>query len=232
MNATFVARRLAEVRDALAPKADAFGAVPGLSGRVAILPSAFNPPTIAHFELLRHGLEADHVASAGVLLTTRNVDKGISGASLEDRLGMLLAEQSTDPWFSVLATNQARIIDQERALAGRFPDVAFDFVVGYDTLVRLFDARYYTSMHDELRPFFGRSRVIALNRGPNNVAAVRAFVANQAPEFESQIIVRELSDYPASLSSTMARAAVLGESEAPVPSAVADYIRAHRLYRD
>ena len=60
-------------------------------GRVAVLPSAFNPPTIAHLHLLEQALRVEGVTLAAAMLSTRNVAKGVVGAGLADRVGMLLA---------------------------------------------------------------------------------------------------------------------------------------------
>lgn len=202
------------------------------SNRLAVLPSAFNPPTVAHLALLEVARSLPGAGAACALLTTRNVDKGLTGAAFADRVGMLLAVNEAHHWLGVVATNQARIIDQEAALAVAFPGVEFDFVVGYDTLVRLFDPRYYSAMDDELAPFFERARVIALNRGEAGTAAVRAFVEREAAHFAERIVVAELDAHPASLSSTLARAAFReGSSTTAVPPAVARYIEEHQLYR-
>jgi len=224
---------LADLTNNLSPAAVRFDDGPPLEARLAVLPSAFNPPTIAHLALLEAARQLPGIESAAALLTTRNVDKGLTGASFADRIGMLLAVHEHHRWLSVVATNQARIIDQEAALASHFPGIEFDFVVGYDTLVRLFDARYYTAMHDELGPFFDRARIIALNRGEADIVAVKSFIDEQAAPFASRIVIAELDAHPASLSSTLARDAIRdGESTAIVPPAIARYIETHNLYLD
>lgn len=214
------------------PRAARFDSGRRFESRLAVLPSAFNPPTLAHLALLETAASLPGVHSATALLTTRNVDKGLSGASFADRMGMLLAAAEDLPWLSVVATNQARIIDQEAALAAAFPGLEFDFVVGYDTLIRLFDRKYYTDMHEELAPFFQRARVIALNRGEADVAAVQAYVAAEAVPFAARIVVAEIDAHPASLSSTLAREAIHdGDPTSIVPPAVGRYIEQHHLYR-
>jgi len=209
-----------------------FDAGPEPAGRVAVLPSAFNPPTWAHLHLLDVGLSVEGVTSSAALLTTRNVAKEVFGAGLADRVAMLLAVQQQRPALAILATNVARLIDQAAALRAWRPAVDFDLIVGYDTLVRLFDAHYYADMPSELRPFFERHRVIATNRGQHGVDAVAAFLRRpDARPFAPAILVRELDDHPASLSSTAARDDVArGEHPSALPPEVVDYIRAHGLY--
>lgn len=224
---------LREVEGAPGPHTARFDAGPPFASRLAVLPSAFNPPTVAHLALLEAAAALPGVQSVAALLTTRNVDKGVTGASFADRIGMLLTTHEAEcPWLGVLATNQARIIDQEAALVAAYPSLGLDFVVGYDTLVRLFDERYYTAMQAELAPFFARARLIALNRGEADTAVVRAFVEREAGPFAESIVVATLDEHAASLSSTLARDAIeAGEATAVVPPPVGDYIREHGLYR-
>ena len=120
----------------------------------------FNPPTLAHKHLLESARAIRELAnppspategsrergpgSEGLiaLLTTKNVDKGLHGASLADRIGMLLALESELPGLAVVASNQARIIDQAEALTRSFAGLeSLAFVVGFDTLERLFARR-------------------------------------------------------------------------------------------
>jgi len=204
-----------------------------LAGRIAILPSAFNPPTSAHVALLDVATSAVDAVAPAALLSTKNVDKGLHGASLAQRIEMLLALKSSRPALAVLATNAARIADQARALRGAHPSAEFDFVVGFDTLVRLFAPRYYDGdMAAQLETFFAHHGVVAANRGEAGVDVLHSYIETEVPsEFRARIIVRRLDDHPASLSSTLARdeAARSGRPLA-VPPEVADYIERHRLY--
>lgn len=198
-----------------------------------MLPAAFNPPTLAHLHLLDLAAREPGVQLAAALLSTRNVDKDVHGATLAQRLEMLLALDAAQP-FAVVATNQARLVDQSRALVSSFPGTECDFVVGYDTLVRLFDQRYYTDMATELAPFFERHRLIATNRAPHPLDEVRHFVENHplATEHAARILLRELADESASYSSTASRThAAYGEELPQLPPQVAMYVRAHGLYQ-
>src|SRR6185437_10745724 len=121
------------------------------------------PPTLAHLHLLETAAALEPGGRPAALLSTRNVAKGVFGAALADRVGMLLAMHAIHPALGVLATNAARLVEQARALRAEFEDAQFDFVVGHDTLVRLFDAVYYTDMQAGLGEFFAHHRVIATN---------------------------------------------------------------------
>lgn len=231
MTTTEFASALALLDTSAEPSVARFDDGPPLAGQVAVLPSAFNPPTLAHLHLLETAL-ASGCDQAAALLTTRNVAKEVFGAGLPDRVGMLLALRDARPELLVLATNAARFVDQAAALRNWAPAATFDFVAGYDTLVRLFDVRYYADMPAELRPFFERHRVIATNRGDYGLDAVEEFL--QRPEvlpFAGRILARQLDDHPASFSSTAARETVArGDHPEILPAPVAAYIRAHGLY--
>lgn len=194
-----------------------------------VLPGSFNPPTDAHLALLAL---APAGAAQAALLSTHNVDKEAGDAALADRIGMLLAIATVRP-VAVLATGAARIVEQGRALRLAYPGTAFDFVMGYDTLVRLFEPRYYDDMEADLGELFRHHRVIAANRGDAGVAAVEQFLAGPSvAPFAARIGVRELDAVPAALSSTAARSEIsAGRDAGAVPAEVAAYIHQHALYR-
>lgn len=221
--------RLAGVQAARGQAVARFDAGPPFGRPVALLPSAFNPVTNAHIELLRL---AAHYGDPAALLSTRNVDKGVYGASLEHRAGMLLAAARVHH-FAVLATNAARFVDQARALRGAFPALRFDFVAGYDTLVRLFEPRYYDDLDGDLTEFFSHHRLIAVNRGDVPAEAVGGYLSTGAPAvYRERIAVETLADTHAGVSSTVARSEIEAQGGTrDVPPEVAAYIQQHRLYR-
>lgn len=232
MTDSALAARLAEIDASSAPVVARFDPGRRFRGRLAFLPSAYNPPTLAHVHLLETALEVDGVEHIAAMLTTRNVAKDVFGASLPDRVAMLLELHSERPELAVLAANAARIIDQAEALSGAFDEIGVDAIVGFDTLERLFDSRYYGDMERELAPFFERHRVIAANRGNYRVTDVEAWVHANAGPFAARILVREIGDYPASLSSTIVRESVaVGLADLPVSPAVRRYIEQRGLYR-
>ncbi len=204
----------------------------GLRGGWAVLPSAFNPPTRAHLHLLHLAQGVKGVEGGAALLTTRNVAKGIEGASLADRIGMLLAARASRPGLAVLAANQARIADQAATLRAAWPEATLDFVLGYDTLVRLFDDQYYVGpMESVLDPFFEHHRVVATNRGEVSVADMEAWVAERASRYAARIVTVGLDEEHGRMASSKARTLVgAGEDSDALPAEVAAYIREHGLY--
>ncbi len=227
-----LAERLGQLAAEEAPAAARFDSDEPVEGGWAVLPSAFNPPTRAHLRLLDLALAVEGVEGGAALLTTRNVAKGIEGAALADRIGMLLAARASRPGLAVLAANQARIVDQASALRATWPGASFDFVLGYDTLIRLFDERYYAgAMERELDPFFERHRVVAANRGEVTASGVDAYVAEQASHYDGRIVAVALDEAHGRMASSDARARIAGgEGSGDVPAEVAAYIREHGLY--
>jgi len=214
-----------------APAAVRFDEDAPLAGHVVVLPAAFNPPTLAHLHLLQRAAEHAGPAHPLALLTTRNVDKAIFGASLPHRVAMLLAARADHGGFAVAASNQARILDQAGALRAAFPAATFDFVVGFDTLERLFAPRYYTDMERELREFFSRHRVLAANRGEMSPSAVGLWIEEHTGPFSCAVTLLPIDPAPARLSSTLARQAASSlAGRDVVPPAVYRYIVESGLY--
>ncbi len=215
--------------------------------RVAVLPSAFNPPTRAHLHLLEVACSVEDIGMAAALLSTRNVDKGLYGATIPHRVGMLLSLHEHRPDIAVLASNAARIIDQAVSLRVRNPGVGFDFIVGFDTLVRVFDPRYYgegdrapsdsdrlKAMAAELEPFFKDHRLIAANRGEESIQDVHRYLETPiVRDFADRIVLREIDPEPAKLSSSQQREALeSGDDPAGLAPGVREYIERQRLYRE
>ncbi|MDE2669101.1 MAG: hypothetical protein OXI51_05530 [Chloroflexota bacterium] len=227
-----IGERLADLAGSEAPAVVRFDAAEGLRGGWAVLPSAFNPPTRAHLRLLDLAQGVEGVTGGAALLTTRNVAKGVEGAALEDRIGMLLAARESRPGLAVLGANQARIVDQAAGLREAWPEASFDFVLGYDTLVRLFDEQYYDGpMEVVLDPFFERHRVVAANRGEVTLGAMREWVAEQASRYAERIVTMALDQGHGRMASSEIRARIeAGAGSEDLPEGVAKYIREHGLY--
>jgi nicotinic acid mononucleotide adenylyltransferase len=224
--------RLAELHESAGFTATRFDPGATFGGRVAVLPSAYNPPTRAHLGLLDLAGKVKGVSAVAAMLTTNNVDKSLFGAPLSHRVGMLLALHQESPYVGVVASNAARLMDQGMALHASFPGVEFDFIVGFDTLVRLFDVKYYEDMGSALDRFFASHRVIATNRAEATLSAVRDFVSTtEVRRYSDRIVVRELHLDHARLSSTAARGDVAaGEGGGALTAAVAAYVDRFGLY--
>lgn len=123
-----------------------------------VLDSSFNPPTRAHTSIAREALGAlEHQEGATrllLLLSVNNADKAPKPASFPVRLGMmdaaareLLGEEGRQQVdVDVAVTTKAFFHDKARAIArSGFYGVETTqvFLAGFDTLVRIFDPKYY-----------------------------------------------------------------------------------------
>ena len=198
--------------------------------RLGVFSGSFNPLTVAHVKMIEESQAQFGFEEILLCLAKSNVDKGVFGFSLADRLFMLnrFAAQRGD--FSVAVCSHGRYVDKIQAMKTAYPPrTEYLFVTGYDTLVRLFDSKYYADMHAELKPLFDRCRFITANRKEYSVDAIRRFLSK--PElkcYARNIDVIELSDAYTDISSTAIRERL--QRKAPidnlVPAAIHNYIKA------
>ena len=249
-----------------------------------VLDSSFNPPTTAHLALARSSLAAptpppcpatDSSSPPSrrlllLLLSAHNADKPTGPATLLERLEMMhrlslsLGPQlPSDVGVDIGLTKHARFIDKSQALAAAYPPAPHQpqtFLVGFDTLVRLLDPKYYPPpLHppcsapaplDALQPFFARARVCCMLRG-EDVPAQHAYLERIRrgerlaegcqPAWAACI---ELVDAPAEtvgVSSSLVRDALRSRSGQPevaevlqrcLTPEVAAYVLGHGLYLD
>lgn len=144
------------------------------ASQILVLDSSFNPPTNAHLQIATSALQAHRVDSQPsrlvLLLAVQNADKPAQPALFEQRLCMMtcLAEevlQMLKPHESNIAidigvTRLPYFVGKAQALAS---SENYDYgvnagkvvpqvhLVGYDTLVRIFNTKYYPPDHT-LRP--------------------------------------------------------------------------------
>lgn len=144
--------------------------------RLLILDSSFNPPTKAHANLLTKAFTSKppHYFDASLLLfSTTNADKQLVGASVLQRAQMmeLMAKQFTEEYnIAVGFTFHAKFIDKAKAIQTWFKSAPIElyFILGYDTMIRLFDPKYYAplSVKEALAPFFNQHcHIICADRG-------------------------------------------------------------------
>ncbi|KAF9409438.1 hypothetical protein BGZ94_001961 [Podila epigama] len=143
--------------------------------RIAVLDSSFNPPTKAHYHLLKAAARVGCDAVL-LLLATNNVDKGQTGAGAVERLEMMEAmamdaiqsekEDSALRHMAVGLTIHARFMDKAQPILDHYPPntVQLSWIMGHDTMTRLFDPKYYKDVHSDMAPFFAQCDVICSSR--------------------------------------------------------------------
>ncbi|MBI2875927.1 MAG: nicotinate-nicotinamide nucleotide adenylyltransferase [Candidatus Tectomicrobia bacterium] len=228
---------------------------------IGIFPGSFNPLTLAHVELIRQAQERFCLEEMILVLDSRAMDKEIFGASLEDRLVMLRLFARAFPHYRIALSSHGRFLDKLQALRQRYPfaSVSFYFIVGYDTLVRILDPKYYVDREAALRELFQGSYFLVANRADpaspqppsspaghhceaprpaqDELAGGRAEIEalldrkeNQA--FRDRIAFLPLSSFYASISSTMVRERVARGEEISglVPPEIHGFIEETKLY--
>jgi nicotinic acid mononucleotide adenylyltransferase len=163
------------------------------------------------------------------------VDKNVTGAPLHERLMMLQRLALSRDWLSIAAATHGRFLDKAMAFHALYPEVALVFIVGTDTLVRVFDGKYYADRERELSALFRVCAFACANRGKEGHDVTDRLLAepeNQA--FADRVWPFALDDYHAALSSTQARELLAtGARNIPqVPDEVRAYILERGLYRD
>ena len=137
------------------------------AGALHILDSSFNPPTRAHLSLARTAAPGARIL---LLLATKNADKPAAPASFEDRLEMMhrLAGALQTRNIDIAITKHSLFVAKAADIAREYRGASQTYPMGFDTLVRVLDAKYYTGpegMH-VLDDFFGgANRVLCQLRG-------------------------------------------------------------------
>lgn len=135
-----------------------------------------------------------------------------------------------------------RFVDKAKEVAIAFPSAKeLVWLVGYDTLIRILDKKYYSgSVEESLRPFWEKNRLVCAIRGDEVVE--REYV-ERIGRGEVEGVPKTWTEYVKVIepvgkeeSSTRAReAAFLGQWEelsVVVPEDIAEYIQAEKLYTE
>ena len=235
-----------------------------------VLDSSFNPPTLAHLRIASSAvLEKPGLSSRLLLLlATQNADKPSKPASFEDRLVMM--ELFAQDLLSYLETTSPSIgqqrlpqIDIGVTKKPYFVDKAAEIessgvyassleqvhLTGYDTLIRIFNPKYYPPTHtlQPLAPFLSKHRLrVTLRPGDEwgEKDDQQAFLLNLAQggreaeggkrEWAERIqFVEGQKPGEPSVSSTKAREAIQsnpGDMEVLVPQNVRGYMLSQNPY--
>ncbi|CDR41187.1 CYFA0S06e03466g1_1 [Cyberlindnera fabianii] len=157
--------------------------------RLCILDSSFNPPHLGHFSLVEKSVKNSYPVTGvlpydeiGVVLmfSVENCDKKVpKPAAFEHRLSMmcLLADEikkNLDVPVFVTLTNKPIFADKsllvqdwiKNTVDGVLEKVKLTFLLGYDTLIRVFDNKYYrpTPTVVALDEFMSKTDLFALTR--------------------------------------------------------------------
>ncbi len=117
-----------------------FARSPATPQRLGILPGSFNPPTLAHRELVHAA--AFHVDEVLCVLPRVFPHKGYFGATLEQRLQMLAQTNLVTP-HSIAISDQGLFIDIARECREHYsPSTELYFLCGTDAAERILNWDY------------------------------------------------------------------------------------------
>ena len=206
------------------------------SGRkLGIFSGSFNPLTVAHIEMIEAAQKKYDLDEVLLILARANVDKGVFGLSLADRLSMLKLYAANREDFSVAACSHGKFIEKIEALKPVYPpSTHFSFIVGYDTFIRLFDPKYYTDLHCALEALFDQCRFIVANRQNYDADAVKRVMDDpDYRRYAGRIDLIELLDFFAEISSTDIRAQIQAGNSVDhlVPTEVQEFLKTVQAYQ-
>ncbi|EWC45878.1 hypothetical protein DRE_04885 [Drechslerella stenobrocha 248] len=183
---------------------------------------------------------------------TANADKKAAPAAPEQRVAMmcLLAQEIRDQYATsggggvhvdVGVTTSARFVDKSDDLRTRGYNGHVLWIVGFDTLVRLLDVKYYPPAHT-LAPvtntlLAGDSRILAFARpddGFGSASAQQAYCEAIDPAIAGKLDVLDADEATAGVSSSAVRKAVAAGEDgwrAAVCPAIAAFVDAEALYQ-
>ncbi|KAL2833414.1 hypothetical protein BDW59DRAFT_138620 [Aspergillus cavernicola] len=238
-----------------------------------VLDSSFNPPTLAHRRIASHAI-LENIGKPTrllLLLATHNADKPSKPALFEDRLAMmelfaqdLLAflvqsgiattDHNTIPVVDIGVTKKPYFVDKAAEIesAGVYPQFLEQVhLTGYDTLIRIFNPKYYPPDHtlQPLEPFLSKHRLRVTMRPDSEwggKAEQEAYLADLAQggreseggkrEWAQRIrLVEGKKPEERAVSSTAARKAIQTnprDLDWLVPEKVRDFILSERPYSE
>jgi nicotinate (nicotinamide) nucleotide adenylyltransferase len=204
-------------------------------GRLGIFPASFNPPTKAHVALIREARKQTPLDEVLVLLDLQAMDKELTGASWEDRIAMLKVLFRRDSKISIGLSNRGLFAEKIKPLRRIYPaSVELTFIVGFDTIERVMNQKYYSNRKKSLDALFEECRFFVANRGGRERNAIRSFFERlENRKYRNRVSYLTLHFNYSAISSSLAREEV--KKGKPVyhlllPS-VCQFIEKNGLYR-
>ena len=205
-------------------------------GSLGIFPASFNPPTMAHLALIRAARKQAHLDEILLLLDLQAMDKRLLGATWEERITLLEILFRRDPKISIGLANRGLFLDKMEPLRSLYSaSTEFTFIIGFDTILRVMDKKYYKHRKKSLDGLFSQSRFLVANRGAQEEEDFeRLLGARENERYRKKVSFFTLPERYTFLSSTRVRKeAREGRSIAGlVPISVLRFIEERALYTD
>ncbi len=220
------ARQIARIRAAAAPGMEIVtpAASAAETAPLLIMPGSYNPPTSAHLALAEAGRQAIPQAGLFLALGTTIIDKErTERATLLDRLLLLDQIARRSGQIGVLLTNQGLYVEQARAARAAFPRAGqIVFVVGYDKIEQIFDARYYQDRDAALKELFSLASFLVAPRAGHAADDVAALLSRpENREFQASVHVLPFPADYREVASSQIRAAFQTEPDEQATAALA-----------
>jgi len=195
--------------------------VDGPHQRLGVLPASFDPLTKAHVALVSEARKwgLDEIL---LLLDRRNVDKRSFGASLEDRV-LLVTSFFKEEDISIGVSSHGLFLEKLRALKRLYPpSTKIYFLVGYDTILRVLDKKYYRDREAALDELFEGSEFLVAGRGDKGEKEILAlFEKEENKRFKSKMKTIDIAPFTFISATETRRRIKRGESlEALVPEEI------------
>ncbi|KAJ3324980.1 hypothetical protein HDV06_005569 [Boothiomyces sp. JEL0866] len=179
---------------------------------VYILDSSFDPPHISHLTMIKN-------TNGLLLLSTKNMDKHQD--NINDRI--LLVKSLGLP-FAI--TDQGRFIDKAKLIQGTW-------VMGYDTLIRFFNKKYYSDFENDMESFFKSNRIKCFDRGNIGTPIWERVDLQHVLKYKDYIDLEECLPDEACISSSEIRE-MIGQKDQRwkkyVPTAIQQLIVSNKMY--
>ena len=189
-------RIIERVSTSRTPSVEFVRSSPNPGHSLGILSASFNPPTIAHLELLRLAADQFSIEEKVALAGTANADKTAYECSLQDRLRMLDLSLDAKAAESVAVSSHAYFVDIADATKRARPGSDLHFIIGFDTFERVLDSerRYFLKYHrtfrssdEALEYLASMARLIVAGRADKDEQDIKRLLG-KAPESLSRVV--------------------------------------------
>ena len=210
-------------------------ASPIRKGRLGIFPASFNPPTLAHVALIREAIKKGRLDEVLVLLDIQAMDKEPVEATFEDRLTMLKKVFGKDPKISIGLSNQGLFLEKLKPLRALYPtSIELVFIVGFDTILRVMDKKYYRNRKRSLDELFEQSRFLVANRDHYEGTAFEIlFRRRENKRYAGRVTFFTLPERFSTLSSSLVRQRLAQGQPVDewVPASILPFLKEKGLYK-
>jgi len=191
---------------------------------------------MAHLALIRAARKQAHLDEILVLLDLQAMDKRRLGATWEERITMLEILFEKDPKISIGVANRGLFFDKIEPLRCLYAaSTEFTFIVGFDTILRVMDKKYYADKRTCLEELFSRSQFLVANRGAREKEDLETLLGTRENErYRTKVSFFTLPKRYAFLSSSYVRGRIREGRGVKklVPAPILRFIEKTRVYTE